>query len=236
MVTRDPRLVARRACGVLVLCATVHGAAAAPARLTGTWQVRAVDERSVLEQPLPILVFEQPGHIAGSAGCNRYSGTLVVHGATVRLGPLAVGRMACAPQRMELEARLLRSLQGADTLIWAADGSGILSGPEGRSLRFVQQPEHLPAGGAIAHQGVSPSPTAYRCGAEILKIAFEAGAAYVGLPDGSQWTLPLQDPAQAPSARVYTNGRLTLFQTPGAKPLVQRAHGRMAPEDCSPLP
>ena len=58
----------------------------------------------------------------------------------------------------------------------------------------------------------------------------------MGLPDGSQWTLPLQDPAQAPSARVYTNGRLTLFQTPGAKPLVQRAHGRMAPEDCSPLP
>ena len=53
--------------------------------------------------------------VSGSSGCNRYHGS-VGEGETatsLTVGPLAATRMACPPERMDLEQRYTAALQGA---------------------------------------------------------------------------------------------------------------------------
>lgn len=83
---------------------------------------------------------------------------------------------------------------------------------------------------------VSPVPTAYRCGDETFRIAFEEGRAYVTMPDGSLMTLDRLSQGGDPQApRTFTNGRLTFFQeTEGVGgPRVRFARGRMALTPCT---
>jgi|Tabmets5t2r1_1033131.scaffolds.fasta_scaffold01094_5 heat shock protein HslJ len=75
------------------------------------------------------LVFED-GRIAGFGGVNRYAGEYTLEGEELRLGPLAVTRMAGPPEAMESERRYLDALGRAaraavdeGTLV-LADGDG----------------------------------------------------------------------------------------------------------------
>jgi putative lipoprotein len=69
-------------------------------------------------------------------------------------------------------------------------------------LTFVASPA-----GAAAPGIVTPVPTAYRCGDETFRIAFEEGRAYVTLPDGSLVTLEcLRTGGDPESPRTFTNG------------------------------
>jgi len=43
------------------------------------------------------------GQVAGHSGCNRYTGSFVQDGESLKLGPLAATKMACSPERMEQE-------------------------------------------------------------------------------------------------------------------------------------
>jgi heat shock protein HslJ len=43
------------------------------------------------------------GHVAGHSGCNRFTGSYKQQGETLKLGPLASTKMACAPDRMKEE-------------------------------------------------------------------------------------------------------------------------------------
>jgi len=98
-------------------------------------------------------------------------------------------------------------------------------------LTFVASAAGDPAPGIV-----TPVPTAYRCGDETFRIAFEEGRAYVTLTDGSLMTLDRLKTAGDPeSPRTFTNGRLTFVQaTEGAQgPRVQFARGRMAPAPCT---
>lgn len=81
---------------------------------------------------------------------------------------------------------------------------------------------------------ITPLPTTYRCGDTTFKVAFEAGAAYVTMPDGSLVQLDRLGPSDLESpVRTYTNGRLLFVEDrSGAEPQVRFARGRMAPMPC----
>lgn len=89
--------------------------------LAGTaWQVTAYNNgRQAVVSVLPgaplTVVFGADAQVAGSAGCNRYSGGWSGGGEGLRIGPLRATRMAC-PQPdglMAQEAALLRALESA---------------------------------------------------------------------------------------------------------------------------
>ena len=57
------------------------------------------------------LIFDaDTARAGGFAGCNRYGGSYTVEGSTIRFGPLAMTKMACA-EGMELEQRLAQALE-----------------------------------------------------------------------------------------------------------------------------
>lgn len=61
------------------------------------------------------LAFPESGRVAGSASCNRFTGTVEVVGTSLKFGPLAATRMACADEAVNnQEAKYLRMLGDAE--------------------------------------------------------------------------------------------------------------------------
>lgn len=56
------------------------------------------------------IVFETEGGVFGSTGCNRFQGQATQSEATLKVGPLAATRMACAPAAAQQEEALFRLL------------------------------------------------------------------------------------------------------------------------------
>jgi heat shock protein HslJ len=89
------------------------------------------------EKPATLSLSEADKHASGFAGCNRMSGTYELAGSTLRFGPMAVTRMACATG-MDLETRFLAVLEATRGYRLAAEGLE-LTGEAGTLARFAHQ-------------------------------------------------------------------------------------------------
>jgi putative lipoprotein len=124
-----------------VATGAVHagGGAAAPPGLAGTlWRVQDLGGESVPADAGGTLDFAEAGRIGGRAFCNRFSGQAQISGSSIRVGPLAVTKMACGQSANERESRFLRALQSAER--YELDGPTLaiyFAGSE-RPLRFVR--------------------------------------------------------------------------------------------------
>lgn len=92
-------------------------------------------------------------------------------------------------------------------------------------------PATLPA---IVSESTGPAPTAYRCGQEIVRVAFDENTAWMTTADGVI-AAPRVNPSDDPFAqRMYSNNRVTFIQdqdSGGGR--VQFARGRMALQTCT---
>jgi heat shock protein HslJ len=233
------RLSTPRGVAALLASAALVGCALAPAGetarpdLLGTWLVEDLDQRGVPDRARLTVVFDGSGRMGGRAGCNDYTGTISVDRKRINIGPLATGRKLCTPALMAVEARMLRSLQGADTLGWGPGDAALLTGPEGRSLTLRR--EGLTASAGAADTDFGPAAATYRCGNEVFTLALGADEARLTLPDGSRATLPRRGGDNG-TVRVFSNGALNLFQDAAPPGGLRLARGRMAPQDCVRLP
>lgn len=99
-------------------------------------------------------------------------------------------------------------------------------------LPATSPPSALPS---IISGPTGPAPTAYRCGSETLRVAFDASMAWLTTADGVL-AVPRVNPSDDPFAqRMYSNNRITFIQdqegSSGAR--VQFARGRMALQTCA---
>jgi heat shock protein HslJ len=110
------------------------GAPAAAVPLGGTtWLVQEIEGRRTSDATAPTVTFEGVERVAGSTGCNRYSGPLEVSGSALRVGDTAMTRMACPPAVMAQEERFVAAL--AAVRGQRADGVALLLVDErGRTL------------------------------------------------------------------------------------------------------
>jgi putative lipoprotein len=74
------------------------------------WRADEIDGRRVPSPSAPTLSFDGVHGVSGSSGCNRYSAALTVRGLELRVGDVALTRMACPPAVMELESRFVTAL------------------------------------------------------------------------------------------------------------------------------
>lgn len=104
-----------------------------------TWRLVEIAGQAVPETVLATLAFSEPGRVAGTAGCNGYTGTARLEEGRLALGPLATTRRACEPQAMAFEQRYLAALATAQGL--RRDGDRLLVEVAGNApLRYVRQP------------------------------------------------------------------------------------------------
>lgn len=122
--------------GSLLLSLGAAGAQTAPARsLAGEWTVVGPDEvvGGAAAGRAPSLTLDGRSALGGTAGCNRLSGRYAARGTVLLTSGLAVTRMACDPQTMQVESELLSRLNRVTR--FALDGELLtLKGSQGDLL------------------------------------------------------------------------------------------------------
>ncbi|MGI9221139.1 MAG: META domain-containing protein [Woeseiaceae bacterium] len=79
--------------------------------LAGTsWQIDDIDGGGVIDASNVTLVFPEDGKVVGSAGCNRYFGSVQVDGSTVSFGEAGATMMACPEELMNQERRFFDAI------------------------------------------------------------------------------------------------------------------------------
>ena len=104
----------------------------AQADVAGTrWRVETIAGAPAPDASATEFAILPDGRVAGNAGCNRFTGAGAFAEGVARIGPLAATRMACAPEMMEQERRMLDALAqttryeaGADVLA-LSDSAGV---------------------------------------------------------------------------------------------------------------
>jgi heat shock protein HslJ len=98
--------------------------------------VNEVDGRPVLIPGAPTLSFEGAQRVSGSSGCNRYTGVLTAAGSELRVGDVAMTRMACPPAVMEVESRFVTALEAVRSYRLAGDTLELADRSGRRRLRL----------------------------------------------------------------------------------------------------
>lgn len=125
--------------------------------------------------------FDSDGRISGSAGCNRYSGSYVVNGSGITIGPLATTLMECTdPAGVgEQETAYLTALQSAASYRIAGDRLELAAESGAVVLVFAPAPPVSP--GSLT--GKTWQLTAY-AGGEGDLVAVRAGTEVTGVFGG----------------------------------------------------
>jgi heat shock protein HslJ len=114
---------------VLAMASVAAGMAqaAVPAQLSsGEWVVESVGGERRAH-----IAFAVDGKVTGSGGCNRLTGRAEISGDSITFGAIATTRMACAPNVMQQERKLLdalaaaRSYHIADIVLTLHDAPGV---------------------------------------------------------------------------------------------------------------
>jgi putative lipoprotein len=104
-----------------------------PATLGGAaWQLEDLVGRGVIDNSHVTLQFMADGKVAGSGGCNRYSGSVAFKGLQIKFTPMASTMMACVPALMDQETRYFDALTRADTVSYDKTGA-LLIGVKGEA-------------------------------------------------------------------------------------------------------
>jgi heat shock protein HslJ len=113
------------------------GASAQPLSLEGTaWKLDTIATgtqavSSVIAGTSPFLTLDA-GRASGSAGCNTFSGSYQLDGASLTFGPLATTQMACADDVMKQETAILQALGSVAS--WSIEGDHLTLMDAGGSL------------------------------------------------------------------------------------------------------
>jgi heat shock protein HslJ len=112
-------------------------ASPASANLVGpTWRLTSLEGQPALPAVRVTAVFGSDGSVSGSAGCNTYTGTAVIKGDGLQVGPMATTRMFCGEGGvMDQEDRYLSVL--GEVGRYALDGARLQIGPASGSYTLV---------------------------------------------------------------------------------------------------
>lgn len=122
-----------------------------------TWLLRhQVVDGTLAAIPEGVLVSLQlvDGDADGTGGCNRYSTSYVIDGASITFGPIAATLMACAGPAAGVEAAYLANLASAAT--WTSSGSSLaFTDSEGTAILEYEAAPAASVVGSWVAQGIN---------------------------------------------------------------------------------
>jgi heat shock protein HslJ len=120
--------------------AKVDASAAMTMNLVGTeWRLEDLGGAGVIDSSQATLAFPEAGRVAGNGSCNRFMGQATIAGSTLKLGPLAGTRMACASEAVSnQEMKYLKALEGATRYEWKDPDLLIYCDGLDKPLRFTK--------------------------------------------------------------------------------------------------
>jgi len=110
-----------------------------PQFLAGSaWELTDLGGAPVIEDHRPTLTFVEPGHVSGTGSCNRFNGVADVGDGTIKVGPLAVTKMACTSEIDSQERAYLAALQNATRLQLSGGQLVVHTESLEQPLRFIR--------------------------------------------------------------------------------------------------
>jgi heat shock protein HslJ len=105
-----------------------------PENLSGTsWLAEIIDGAGVVDRSQSTMEFLDNQRVAGSLGCNRYTGSYSADATGLRFARLASTRRMCPPALMDQEARFDAVLRATRGLRFEATGALLLLDADGRN-------------------------------------------------------------------------------------------------------
>lgn len=92
------------------------------------WRIEDIVGRPVLEHAPARFRIEADGRVSGRTGCNLFTGSVRIVGASIRFEGIATTRSTCPPAVMDQEQRLIQALEAARGFTIADDGRLHLQG------------------------------------------------------------------------------------------------------------
>jgi heat shock protein HslJ len=139
---------------LLCSCAASNKTAANPPKtgasaqipLTGTeWVLTDLAGTPALPGGKATLAFPEAGRVAGSASCNRFTGSLTITGEHLKMGPLASTRMACMDDAVnQQETTYFKALDAANRYSYQNPYLLIYADGFDKPLRFTRASGNQP--------------------------------------------------------------------------------------------
>ena len=110
-----------------------------PDSLAGTaWRAESIGGRGVVDRLQSTLRFDGTGSVAGSAGCNQFSGSYETDGAALSFGALGMTKRMCPPAVMAQERAFSDALGRTAQHTISDEGFLLLADADGvEVLRFT---------------------------------------------------------------------------------------------------
>jgi heat shock protein HslJ len=168
-----PRLCAASTAATLLAACASSPPAGPPPSLAGTeWILSRIDGRTPDGADTLTARFGVDGRIEGDSGCNNFSGPFIQTSDTVRIGELLSTRRACADtDRQQQETRILRLLQGTNTLKRTGDNRVTLSSDDGTLV--LTPAVSIAVASATQTRPLYPRRAMYDCDGVALTVVFE---------------------------------------------------------------
>lgn len=114
--------------------------------LTGTeWVLTDLAGTPALPGGKATLAFPEEGRVAGSGSCNRFTGSVTITGAQLKMGPLASTRMACMDNAVsQQEDAYLKALGAANRYSYQDPYLLIYADGFDKPLRFARATGNRP--------------------------------------------------------------------------------------------
>jgi heat shock protein HslJ len=104
--------------------------------LVGAWDLAELGRTADFAHLQPTIEFSADGTVSGFAGCNTFSGSYTIDGATLSFGPMATTKMACQRPASAVESDYLAALSGVTG--WAVEPDGRLRLDGAVPLRYAR--------------------------------------------------------------------------------------------------
>ncbi len=180
--------------------------------------------------------FAADGRLAGSAGCNEYTGTYETEGSNITMGPFGTTRKLCPEPIMEQERQYLTALETVATYKIEGDTMEMRTADEATAVKFQRsslQAENAAVSGEVTNVDNAPLPKGATLAVQIQDTSRQdVAATVIGeqiIDDPGQFPIPyavtydpndIASPTYTMSARITAADGSLLFINDTAIPVI----------------
>ncbi len=129
------------AAGLIVLFVVGACGSSSSTSLPGSqWTVTSINGRTTEADGTPTIEFGADGDVAGTTGCNRYSGKVTIDGDRITFGQLASTLIGCEDAIAAQEQAFNAALTGATNWSVGSNGDLTIKGAGDIVARPIEQP------------------------------------------------------------------------------------------------
>ena len=128
------------ACLTVLFVVGACGSSSSTSLPGSTWTVTSINGKTTEAEGTPTIEFGSDGTVAGTTGCNRYSGKVAIDGDKITFGPMTSTLIGCEGAIADQEQAFLAAMDGATN--WSVGSSGDLTikGAGDIVARPIEQP------------------------------------------------------------------------------------------------